>query len=353
MSDGPIPSGYRARVQLYTLACARFLEALPVIDQCILACDDDSLSLDKCILTFEQALQWALQNDSSQTVHQNFAAKWVLDSTPFETRCPGGGQAIKVAAGAIVRDFPRWDYKQHFDQLKEQGRLLAVEFYSRSPHQITLDRLKLDCEVELLYNEKVEPAGRLADRASPGEVARTLRNDAPSPIGVTSLGPGAKIQVRFGPRVNFVLYLAYPFLFLHEFFSHVFAIDHRAHVLSDGWLMFAAQHFLARRAASRPDEIVLDPRQNMVYDSELLFRITGQPAEGDRLARRIANLLPNHEHFLELTYNLAAIELRPGEDKTWLVVLMKRLLEAFKKNEASVIRLIEETRNPRRLLARL
>ena len=39
-------------------------------------------------------------------------------------------------------------------------------------------------------------------------------------------------------------YLAYPFLFLHEYTAHVFATDHGNDHFNDGWMLHAADQVI-------------------------------------------------------------------------------------------------------------
>src|SRR5262249_25020129 len=130
------------------------------------------------------------------------------------------------------------------------------------------------------------------------------------------------IVVRIGARPNFVQYLSYPFVFLHEYTAHVYARDYKSDLFNDGWMIHAAAMFVQRESSRLGQQFQLKPRQARVYRDHLLAQIRqGMPARGCLVASEVEELLrdidPTGQRFRNLTYELAALELGPGDSPLW------------------------------------
>ena len=116
------------------------------------------------------------------------------------------------------------------------------------------------------------------------------------------------IMVRFSFQDKFINYLAYPFFFLHEYVSHVYAVNTGSELFEDGWLLFAANKFSAQRyhSATIPE---LKNGQVDVLERYLLHHLQEKAKDGYFLAKHFDTWcfdeLP--DCFAALTHELAAL----------------------------------------------
>lgn len=138
---------------------------------------------------------------------------------------------------AIISDIeahaPTWQYQDDVGRWQALGQELAQRFYADSPHVETQERLERDVtlDFEWVGETPKAPFGYREDCLAKAE----------EPV------PGI-IMVRFSFQDEFINYLAYPFFFLHEYLSHVYAVDTSSELFEDGWLLYAAHVFFKRRA---------------------------------------------------------------------------------------------------------
>jgi hypothetical protein len=160
--------------------------------------------------------------------------------------------------------------------------------------------------------------------------------------------PG-NITVRFTFQDTFTEYLAYPFYFLHEYFSHIYTANTGNQLTEDGWLFYAAHAFLKRQSHLCDPAYRLKREQVNVFEDYIWpqiieldekFRDRNLVIKACRLAHDIDNwLYPDHLGvFMRWTWALAACpaEGRLGEEFTndlihrMLVYPIEELIEKLK-----------------------
>ena len=148
------------------------------------------------------------------------------------------------------------------------------------------------------------------------------------------------IVVRFTYEGNLALYLAYPFLFLHEYTAHVYATDYGNDRFNDGWMLHAADVFLRRRWREGDPLVVNLPRQAINVFRDNLYHAVGQSnslvRRGLQFAQDFEAWLPSEQWFDAITYELAAFEPSPGYRKAWPTDFLNRLEQEFEQNRSAL-----------------
>ena len=168
-------------------------------------------------------------------------------------------------------------------------------------------------EVKPHPTDSRSPFGHRQDRMARGE----------DPIAGT-------IVVRFSFQDTFVNYLAYPFFFLHEYVSHVYAMETGSTLFADGWLLYAAHAFF-KRWGVRTVPAPLADEQVGAFTEYFLSHLVPKAHEGYHEAQMTDLWLvhwlddadPNR--FLAITWELAALV--PGRDVP--VSFHDRFINAF------------------------
>ncbi len=124
------------------------------------------------------------------------------------------------------------------------------------------------------------------------------------------------VMARFTYDHDFSLYLAYPFLFLHEYTAHVYAQDYGNESFNDGWLLLAANVFLKQEWIRRNDQCGLVRDQVNIFTEYLYPKISRHAQIAVRFASDLESWLSLEfiDKFMSLTYELAAF--RPNESET-------------------------------------
>ena len=172
---------------------------------------------------------------------------------------------LKISSAADT-----WQYKADLEHVHLQGWKIACLFYEGTVHPETQKRLTCQCQVSIRH-EVCSPTGRQngSQHESFGVCvpptayhAKFYDEDLEEEIFDLLL-------IRFTFEHNFALYLAYPFLFLHEYTAHVFSTDFGNDRFNDGWMIYAAEAFLKRQWHASADSLGLDPEQVSVLHERL------------------------------------------------------------------------------------
>lgn len=216
---------------------------------------------------------------------------------------------------SCLRDVERWH---------EAGRAIARAFYESSPCPQQKKVLKRAARCEVVYLNRSSQGYPYASQWGSGD-ERT-------------------IYLYFALDNDYDRYLRYPFLFLHEYISHVYLVNKGSERFEDGWLYYAAEQFFALHAAEYgvrgPQRILDDPKQNFTAPARLGY------ADAERLW---SGILRDYQHlpvFHRLLHGLAAI---PNAIPSTLVQLLRlmrndreRVRELLLQTEGDV-KTIQET----------
>lgn len=329
----PLPDIIAIKLGAYTLFCHQLLDHLPALDDASRA--DDSLPRDECCRRFNDSLR-----------------RFFLEAVPCDLNqaadklgndilaCAGHFQNDRAASvfSAIVEaarsTAPVWDYRKDLETWHQLGRQLACHFYKESPWSVTQARLDNKAELRFLFEEGAEVA--FLEHCLGEEIDQPLRNI---------------ITVRFTFNRDFDLYLSYPFLFMHEYAAHVFALDHGNERFNDGWLLHAADCFLNRCGLELEVQPPLLNAQIQVFGDKQYGRLGDISRNACRFVRHFERWLRDDKIFNGITWELAAFEPRAGENPFWPNQFINRLEQAFEDNtsRAHLKRKIEYTSNLREL----
>jgi hypothetical protein len=223
------------------------------------------------------------------------------------TISPGVAEVIAAIIGDIEAHAPTWRYRDDVGRWQTLGQELAQCFYADSPHAETQKRLGRDVALnfEWVGETPRAPFGYREDCLAKAE----------EPV------PGI-IMVRFSFQDEFINYLAYPFFFLHEYLSHVYAVDTSSELFEDGWLLYAAHVFFKRRAL-RLGIAGLADMHLLAFDECIRPNLNDTARKGFGLASLAEDWLAlklgyrvGTKCFAALSRHLAALV--PGEDvDTW------------------------------------
>jgi hypothetical protein len=141
------------------------------------------------------------------------------------------------------------------------------------------------------------------------------------------------------------MYLAYPFLFLHEYTGHVYATDHGNERFNEGWMLHAASAFLKREWNRSPKQIGLCLDQADIFTEHLYESLNPIPRRACRFARLFNDwllpVLPGR--FMQITYELAAFHPKQGQKKYWPTQFINALEHEFRSNRDRLLPKIQDS----------
>lgn len=335
-----LPDSIAIKLNAYTLFCRRLLTHLPALNDAIRT--DPRLTTNDCLSRFDQSLHQFFNEAAPRHLEQavnELGAALQGRVALFRAQNPQAAAVFDQVIQAATAAASTWHYQEDLEMLHQQGRQLARHFYANSPWPVT--QARLDREAWLLCCDAEEPV-------VPQEDARGYH---PTPVAFRERYPGEEtgqeltdvILVQFGFDRDSALYLAYPYLFMHEYVAHIFSLDYGNERFSDGWLLHAADAFLTRQGWNLALEFPLAHEQIAAFGEHLYGRLKGVPRDACRFARNFDGWLGNPERFQAMTWELAAFEPRAGESPFWPTQFINRLEQEFEHNRPLLRRKIEAT----------
>jgi len=335
-----LPDGVAVKLNAYTLFCRQLLEHLQALKDAVRA--DHRLTCDQCCQYLNEVLKQRLfQKENPRDLQQaveRVGEMLLSDVGGLKDRNPEAVKAFHEVVEAARAACSTWSYRDDLEALHQQGRQMARCFYENSPWPATQARLDRKAQLVFLYEEGAELAFRgTCPAEEPNQVLRDI------------------ILARFTFDCDFNRYLAYPYLFMHEYVAHIFALDHGNERFNDGWLLHAADAFLTRQGWN----LELDPplvREQIAAFGEYLYGVRIKRPNSRRdcgFARDFESWLNDPECFQEMTWELAAFEPRESESDFWPSKFINRLEQAFEHNPQLLRRKIESALDLRALFETL
>jgi len=332
-----LPDRVAIKLDAYTLFCRQLLAHLPALNDA--TCTDQRLTCDECCQYLDEELQQFFRKadprDLQQAVEQ-LGQALLSHVGYFRDQNPQAAAVFHQVVEAARAAAPPWRYQDDLEALHRQGRQLARHFYTDSHWPVTQDRLDREARLVFLYEEGAEVAFR--EHYPDEETNQELRD---------------VILVRFTFNRDFDLYLAYPYLFMHEYVAHIFALDHGNERFNDGWLLYAANFFLSHQGWNLDLQPPLAREQIAAFGERLYGQLTRIPRLACRFAWDFDNWLRDAERFQAMTWELAAFEPRAGEGSFWPNEFINRLEQEFDHNPRLLQRKIEAAPDLRTLFATL
>ena len=230
-------------------------------------------------------------------------------------------QAVADVYEAIISDIEtqasNWQYREDLARWQTLGRDLARRFYADSPYEAT--QVRLTQEVDIRFEHASGPTRAPMSYWDHSPQNKPRPADSHSPFGHREdcMAKGedpavGTIVVRFSFHDTFVNYLAYPFFFLHEYVSHVYATETNSTLFADGWLIYAAHAFFKRWAVKTAPAALAD-EQVGAFERYLLSLLFPKAQDGYFEAAKTVEWLVHWLHdvdqsrFLAITWELAAL----------------------------------------------
>jgi len=322
-----LPDGVAVKLDTYTLFCRQLLTCLPTVRYDTRA---------ECRQCFDEELRTFFQKADPHDLHQaaEQLGKALLSHVGyFQDRNPRAAAVFHQVVEASSATACIWRYQDDLETIHQQGQQLARHFYAESPWPVTQARLNQEAQLIPLYEKEAEVAFR--QHYLDEETGQELRD---------------VILVRFTFDRDFGLYLAYPYLFMHEYVSHIFALDYDNERFNDGWLLHAADAFLIRRGWDLALDSPLSQEQIGAF-GECLYhtRLNQVPRLACHFARQFDAWLDDPERFWAITWELAAFDPREGESNFKPGRFINRLEQEFDTNRSRLRRKIEAARDVRAL----
>ncbi len=342
-----LQEGVDTKFDVYTLACRQLLSRLQRLHA--VTQTDVRLTYDTCLQRSDRALHVFFEGSSANNVEQAAEQYASLLGAQADLFRDSNGEAAAVfddTVSGVKEQASVWDYQMDLDELHGLGRDLARRFFGDSPWRVTQERLNRRCETVVEYlglSEEVRP-GKFAYRPN-------YRSDEPDEDCFDA------ILVRFAFSDGIAAYLAYPFLFLHEYTAHVFAIDYGNERFNDGWMLHAAAAFLTREWNRLPKELNLNWQQAGMFYEFLLETLRENPIpwRACQFSRHFDAWLSAElpEKFKEITYELSAFQPVSGEKDYWPNQFINSLERESIDHPEGLLNKIQSTRNARELMTTL
>ena len=310
----------------YTLFCHQLLRYLPALKDATRA--DLRLTNDRCLGRFNESLRIFFEEAAPLDLPQAVAELGsVLEGRValFRAQNPLAAavfdQVVEEALAAAIS----WRYEGDLDFFHRQGRQLARHFFANSPWPST--QARLDREAQLVFCEVEDPA----------VPRRKVIGYHPTPVAYREKcwddERGQELDhvilVRFGFGHDFGLYLAYPYLFMHEYAAHIFSFDPGSVLFNDGWLLQGTDVFLARRGWELDLQPPLAREQIAAFGDYLYGGLDHRSRQACCFARDFALWLRDSDYLQAMTWELAAFEPGAGESEFWPDQVINRLWQAF------------------------
>jgi len=329
------------------------LEHLPALNDATRT--DLRLTCGKCCQRFDEELQkffWEADLPDLQQAAERLSQALISRAGYFQDQNPQAAAVFHKVVEAAGAAAPTWRYQGDLETFHQQGRQLARHFYADSPWPATQARLDREARLVFFYGEGEEER----EKRSGGEFGYR-----PVPLSFreryldeeTDQWMEDVILVCFEFDRDFSLYLAYPYLFMHEYVSHIFALDYENVRFNDGWLIHAADSFLACQGWDLDLQPPLACEQINAFGESMYGKLTDIPRNACCFARNFDTWLRDTQRFQAMTWELAAFEPREGESMFWPDQFINRLSQEFDTNRPRLRRKIEAAPDVRALFEML
>lgn len=349
----PLPERVAIKFDVYTLACRALLNRLCDLRMATQA--DPRLDYDTCLQRFDEALERFFMRADPVDRHQaaqKLGALLRVEVDLFRYHNLRVAAIFDAVIETLETSICTWSYERDLQQLHQQGRQLAQRFFAASPWPATQSNLERNCDLIVAYGAApADSRGALLAesfgyRAAPAAYYPVFWDDD------QDRERNDVVLVRFSFEHSFGLYLAYPFLLLHEYTAHVHATDYDNESFNDGWLLHAAASFVHRDWNHDPERSGLDLDQANIFYDRLYPRLNPIPRRACRFARDFESWLPDHLRpwFRRITFELAAFQPGPAQQRYWPTQALHQLERAFTTDRQRLLKALERTTNLRDLL---
>ncbi|HEY0762568.1 MAG TPA: hypothetical protein VGD61_09370 [Pyrinomonadaceae bacterium] len=351
-----LPQNVATKYSAYLLFCRQLLEGLPELVNVARNDAQEDIAEEKYLKVFDERLLefWNGRNypDLQQAV-QSFGGLLQTSIGVSVGQTHPIYQLFQRLISNALAQVNTWDYLREINQHHEQGRALAQKFFTICSPASFGEKLTRTAELELDYGNSSTDGDKpsidlaLGYRAAPiGTYHIKGNNGARKP----------KIIIRVSYDNDFKLYLCYPFLFLHEYTSHIFGNDFKNAKFNDGWMLFAASDFLNNDRLDAPDDHPLTLDQVEIFREHFYQSIGPICRKGFGTAFRLSSWLSKNSSsmsFQSITCELASFEPLSDEKGFWPTQFINALDRDLSENPRSLEEKMESFRDIRSLFSAL
>jgi hypothetical protein len=352
-----LPEVVAVKLDLYTLACCELLERLHDLHAATQA--DSRQDCETCLQLFDGVLHEFFECSSATDRDQ--AAKQLGGNLHarvgyFRDSNENAAAIFDDVVTAMHSKVSNWHYQTDLEQFHLQGRELARRFFADSPWPETQERLGRECHLVIEYGAPADD-DRIAMLTEPfGYGAAPMAYYPSYWDGEQAQSRTDVLLARFTFKHDFALYLAHPFLFLHEYTAHIYATDYGNECFNDGWMLHAAAAFLKQEWNEPSQQPGLNWAQAGVFYQHLLGRINKVPRRAYWFTWRFDDWLDAMhlpERFMEITYELAAFQPQSGEGIYWPMQFINALEREFMTDRKRLLEKIKASAGIRELMTML
>lgn len=352
-----LPEAVAIKFDIYTLACRELLNRLQDLHAATQTNTrlDYELSLQRFDEVLHEFFQRATATSKTRAAEQ-FGNLLGAQVDLFRDSNAIAAEVFDDVVSATQANAPSWHHQDDLEEFHHQGRELARQFFAESGSVEIQERLDCECHLVIKYGAPADDdrVAMLAEpfgyRAAPMAYYSSYWRDEEE---------GELVDVvltRFNFDHDFTLYLAYPFLFLHEYTAHVYAMDHGNERFNDGWMLHAAAAFLKREWNRSPEQFELNWEQVGVFYERLYGEINRIPRRACRFALMLDDWLysmrlPNR--FMFITHELAVFQPESEQDFYWPNRFIYALEYEFMNNRDALLGKIQASTNVRDLMTML
>jgi hypothetical protein len=263
-----------AQYRVYSLCCQKLLDFYEELSE---VCDIDTL-----VDEFDEELRDSYCGDK-----YGLAIETVIDCSlqTLINRYNSDRDTVKklrAVRKAVRDDADDWDFLPCLIEFRDIGEGLAQDFYREGGRDLNEELLRSQSPMLVFSNSRLSEPSR--------------------PISAWSDG----IYLPFvSKHFTFHYYLSYPFLFYHEYASHVYAPEIDDRRFEDGWMMYAICLFLKNRWPELCKRYSLICAQRNV-ERFWLPRFGRLAQKGHEIAEDVDTWLGDNDRFLQITRDLAS-----------------------------------------------
>jgi hypothetical protein len=353
-----LPQSVEIKLGLYTLACRKFLDSLPALHAATQT--NTRLGREACFQRFDEALQqifeWSSPKDLTSAA-KDFNTLILAQANLLRDINAPAAKVFEDLVMKISAAVDAWQYQDDLERLHVQGREIARLFFKDTPHPETQKRLTCQCHVLVQYEVCVHNKKQSSLQSEsfgfcvpPTAYHAKFQDDDLEEVIFDLL------LMRFTFEHNFILYLAYPFLFLHEYTAHVFSTDYNGNDrFNDGWMLYAVASFLKYRWSFSPDGLGLNLEQASVFQERLYSKLKHIPHDACYFAQTFDYWLSGYQptRFTQITCELAAFQPQAGEKDFWPTQFINALESEFMTNRDHLLHKIQASTSIRELMTTL
>lgn len=348
-----LPNQVAIKLDLYTLACHELASRLPTLRTATQS--DTRCDYETCISLFDDVISRFFDrypaHDRQQSA-DHLGNMLRVEADNFRSASPAASSIFDDVAEAVSNNIAAWAYRTELERLHDLGRNLAKRFYRASIWSETHTRLGRECTLVVGHgepddDERLKTRDRsFGYRAAPAAFYENYRVDE-SGEWLSNV-----VLMRFTFQHDFALYLAFPFLFLHEYTAHIYATDHGNEPFNDGWMLHAAASFLSRHWNRSHESLDLNWAQIGAFYRHLYGRINPIPRNKCEFAQQFDAWLSDNTtplSFVSITHELAAFEPTAAEPFFWPTQFINALELWFLQDRRLLLDKIQSAANVREL----